>query len=70
VEIRASETHLNKIKSGQVDAAEVGQLYLDILRDVKNVNSYLIGAAAYPVLAKEGELLPNRLRESVNEAGN
>ncbi|MFC4277836.1 Na/Pi cotransporter family protein [Achromobacter aloeverae] len=68
LEIAASEAHLNKIKSGQVDAAEVGQLYLDLLRDVKNVNSYLVGAAAYPVLAKEGELLPNRLRESADEA--
>ncbi|WP_454689505.1 Na/Pi cotransporter family protein [Achromobacter aloeverae] len=70
LEIRASEAHLEKIKSGQVEAAEVGQLYLDILRDVKSVNSHLVGAAAYPVLAKEGELLPNRLRESVNETTN
>jgi phosphate:Na+ symporter len=66
LETRAAETHLEKIKSGKVDAAEVGQLYLDILRDVKAVNSYLVGAAAYPVLAKEGELLPSRLRESTN----
>ncbi len=70
LEIQASEAHLNKIKSGQVEAAEVGQLYLDILRDVKSINSYLVGAAAYPVLAKEGELLPSRLRENASEASN
>jgi phosphate:Na+ symporter len=66
LEAQASEAHLEKIKSGQIDAAEVGQLYLDILRDVKGVNSYLVGAAAYPVLAREGELLPSRLRETAN----
>ena len=66
MEAQAAETHLEKIKSGDVDAAEVGQLYLDILRDVKSINSFLVGAAAYPVLAKEGELLPSRLRESAN----
>ncbi|OZI19526.1 Na/Pi cotransporter [Bordetella genomosp. 9] len=66
LEAQAAEAHLQKIKSGQVEQAEIGQLYLDILRDVKGVNSYLVGAAAYPVLAKEGELLPSRLRESSN----
>jgi phosphate:Na+ symporter len=66
LEIQASETHLQKIKSGQIEAAEVGQLYLDILRDVKGINSFLVGAAAYPVLAKEGELLPSRLREATH----
>lgn len=66
LETHAAETHLQKIKSGQVEAAEIGQMYLDILRDVKNINSHLVGAAAYPVLAKEGELLPSRLRENGN----
>jgi phosphate:Na+ symporter len=66
LEVQASETHLHKIKSGQVEAAEVGQLYLDILRDVKSINSFLVGAAAYPVLAREGELLPSRLREAAH----
>lgn len=66
LEAQAAEAHLDKIKSGQVEQAEIGQMYLDILRDVKVVNSYLVGAAAYPVLAKEGELLPSRLRESAN----
>jgi phosphate:Na+ symporter len=33
---------------------------------VKGINSFLVGAAAYPVLAKEGELLPSRLREAAH----
>lgn len=66
IETQASDTHLQKIKSGQVDAAEVGALYLDILRDMKGINSHLVGAAAYPLLARHGELLPSRLREAGN----
>jgi phosphate:Na+ symporter len=66
IETQASDTHLQKIKAGQVDAAEVGALYLDILRDMKGINSHLVGAAAYPLLARHGELLPSRLREAGN----
>ncbi|MGE8617954.1 MAG: Na/Pi cotransporter family protein, partial [Achromobacter spanius] len=66
IEIQAADTHLQKIKSGEVDAAEVGALYLDILRDMKGINSHLVGAAAYPLLARHGELLPSRLREAGN----
>ena len=53
---------MQRIKAGEVDAAEVGALYLDILRDMKGINSHLVGAAAYPLLARHGELLPSRLR--------
>lgn len=63
LEIQESEAHLQKIKSGQIDAAEIGSLYLDILRDMKSINSHLVGASAYPLLARHGELLPSRLRE-------
>lgn len=63
IEAAAAERHLERIKSGQLDSAELGSLYLEILRDAKTVNSYLVGAAAYPVLARHNELLPNRLRE-------
>lgn len=66
MEIQASEAHMKKIKSGDVDVAEVGSLYLDILRDMKSINSHLIGASAYPLLARHGELLPSRIRETSN----
>ena len=66
IETTAADTHLQKIKAGEVDAAEVGALYLDILRDMKGINSHLVGAAAYPLLARHGELLPSRLREAGN----
>jgi len=37
-------------------------LALDALRDLKQVNAHLVAAAAYPVLAGQGALLPSRLR--------
>ncbi|MFU2036668.1 Na/Pi cotransporter family protein, partial [Bordetella avium] len=64
LESEAAEEHLGKIKRGEVDAAEAGSLYLDILRDMKSINSHLVGAAAYPLLARHGELLPSRLRDT------
>ena len=37
-------------------------MHLDALRDLKNVNTHIVAAAAYPVLQSKGELLPTRLR--------
>jgi phosphate:Na+ symporter len=36
-------------------------IHLDLLRDMKLINSLIVAAAAYPVLDKTGELLPTRL---------
>lgn len=67
MEMQASQAHLEQIKTGGFEAAEVGSLYLDILRDAKRVNSHLVAAAAYPILARSGELLPSRLRREADE---
>jgi phosphate:Na+ symporter len=64
VEAQAAEQHLHGLKSGDSEHAQQGSLYLDILREAKALNSCLVEAAAYPILAKHNELLPNRLRES------
>jgi phosphate:Na+ symporter len=39
---------------------ETNSLHLDIIRDLKAINSHLISATAYPVLEKQGELLQSR----------
>lgn len=64
LESRAAERHLNRIKTGRLEVAEVGAFYLEILRDAGGVNACLVNAAAYPILDRHGELRPNRLRES------
>lgn len=63
LEANASDLQLARIKSGEIDAADIGALYVDILRDLKGINSHLVAAAAYPLLARQGELLPSRLRD-------
>ena len=53
--------HFERLRSGQVEAADTSALHLDLLRDMKQVNSHLVAAAAYPVLERHRELLPSRL---------
>ena len=64
VELESAEQQMQQVKAGNGDAAEAISLYLDILRDMKSINSHLVGAAAYPLLARHGELLPSRLRDN------
>lgn len=63
LEADATEQHLAEIKSGTLTDAELGSVFLNIIRDTKTVNSYLVEAAAYPILERHNELLPSRLRE-------
>ena len=58
----ATEAHFSRLRSGRPETAETSALHLDILRDLKAVNSHLVAAAAYPVLERKGELLSSRLR--------
>ena len=64
LEARAAAQHMEQIKAGRTDVLDAGALYLEILRDLKAINSHIVGAAAYPILARHGELLPNRLRDA------
>ncbi|MCW5707405.1 Na/Pi cotransporter family protein [Shinella sp.] len=60
-EDEATTAHFDRLRSGQVETAETSALHLDLLRDMKQVNSHLVAAAAYPVLARNQELLTSRL---------
>ena len=62
LETRATEAHFARIRAGRVESVETSALHLDVLRDMKRINSH-IAAAAYPVLERLGELLPSRLRQ-------
>jgi phosphate:Na+ symporter len=61
-EAQATAAHFARLRSGRIETAETSTLHLDLLRDLKQVNSHLVAAAAYPVLERHRELLPNRLR--------
>jgi len=60
-ETRATAVHFDRLRSGQPDVSQASALHLDLLRDLKLINSHIVAAAAYPVLERTGELLPSRL---------
>jgi phosphate:Na+ symporter len=64
IEAKATEAHFAQLRMGRREAIETSALYLDMLRDVKRINSHLVEAGAYPILKSAGDLLPTRLRSS------
>jgi phosphate:Na+ symporter len=61
LEPESSAQHLERLRAGQVASIETSALHLDILRDLKQVNSH-ITSVAYPILLESGELLNSRLK--------
>jgi phosphate:Na+ symporter len=65
LEARATEGHIGRIRAGRVESRETSALHLDVLRDLRRINTHLT-AAADPVLDRIEELLPSRLRAEEN----
>ena len=59
-EASATRAHFERLRAGG-DAAETSTIHLDLLRDMKLVNSRIVAAAAYPVLERAGKLLASRI---------
>ena len=57
----ATESHLRRLREGTLASLETSALHLDILRDLKRINSH-ITSVAYPILEAAGELRETRLR--------
>ena len=62
LEREAGELHLKRLREGNIESIETSALHLDMLRDMKRVNSHLT-AVAYPILEASGELRESRLKE-------
>ncbi|GGC89663.1 Na/Pi cotransporter family protein [Chelatococcus reniformis] len=60
-ESQATVLHVDQMRTGRPEAAQAGALYLDLLSDIKLINSHIVAAAAYPVLERSGELLQSRI---------
>jgi phosphate:Na+ symporter len=58
----ASENHLQRLREGRIESISTSGLHLDILRDLKRINSHL-ALVAQPRLEAAGELHPSRLKE-------
>ena len=59
-EQRASDHHLNRLREGRPETIETSSIHLDVVRDLKRVNSHLT-SVAYPILEASGQLSDSRL---------
>ena len=55
IESNSVTTHLERIGTGVSDSIETSSLHLDVIRDLKRINSHLT-SIAYPVLKASGEV--------------
>jgi phosphate:Na+ symporter len=62
LEKSASENHLQRLREGRAESISTSGLHLDILRDLKRINSHL-ALVAQPLLEATGGLHPSRLKE-------
>ena len=60
-EAKATASHFDRMRANDLQAAQASSIHLDLLRDIKQINSHIIAAAAYPVLERTGALLPSRV---------
>jgi phosphate:Na+ symporter len=68
LERSASEGHFARLRSGKLESIETSSLHLDILRDLKRINSHLT-SVAYPILDAAGELRQSRLKDTGADFG-
>jgi phosphate:Na+ symporter len=61
-EFEATDRHFSRLKQGRAQSIETSSIHLDIIRDLKRINSHLT-SVAYPILEGVGELAQSRLRE-------
>jgi phosphate:Na+ symporter len=61
-----AERHFKRVSAGRTESIDTSSLHLDILRDLKRINSHLT-SVAYPILEQHGELTDSRLIEPGTE---
>lgn len=60
-EMHAAESHFKRLREGVAETIATSSLHLDILRDLRRINSY-ISLIAYPILEEAKELNPTLLK--------
>ncbi len=63
-----SENHYERLRSGQRETIATSSMHLDLLRDLRHINSHLT-SAAFPILERAGELRDTRLRAAASRRG-
>ena len=57
----ATRAYFEDLRLNRSISADSGAWHLDVVRDLKRVNTHLVAASAYPILERQGELLPSRI---------
>jgi phosphate:Na+ symporter len=65
-EVKVTAAHLERIREGIPETIATSSLHLDIIRDLRRINSYM-ASVAYQILEGTGELHESRLRPSRKE---
>lgn len=60
LEMHLIENHMQRIGEGRPETIDTSSLHLDVLRDLKRINSH-VTSVAYPILERAGELADSRL---------
>ena len=68
MEREASEAHMAGLASGRPETLATSSLHLDVIRDLKRINSHLT-SVAYPILEAAGELSQTRLKSADDRNG-
>ncbi|NQW08547.1 MAG: Na/Pi cotransporter family protein [Alphaproteobacteria bacterium] len=63
LERRFSEAHYARIAARLQESVNTSSLHLDVLRDLKRINSH-VTSVAYPILEDAGQIISSRLRDS------
>ena len=66
-ELLAAESHFKRLSEGVAETIATSSLHLDILRDLRRINSY-ITLLAYPILEEAKVLNPTRLKPHKEKA--
>jgi phosphate:Na+ symporter len=61
-EVHLATEHFARLRVGRPESIETSAIHLDIIRDLKRINSHLT-SVAYPILEAAGELLETRLKQ-------
>jgi phosphate:Na+ symporter len=61
------DTHLDRLYGQSVQAIETSSLHLDIISDMRRINSFFC-STAYPILEEAGKLRKSRLRDTSSSA--
>jgi len=66
LERRYVANHYQRIADGRADSIQSSSLHIDVLRDLKRINSHLT-SVVYPILERAGELAASRLVDDAQD---